>query len=132
MKHVIRIMIVANDMTDPGEVRRTLDKRGILYRLNVVNSNEAALQALGSESHNHPDIMLLDQGSSEMFEFVKTVRDNPLWKDIKIFILTTFEEPIDRQSAAELGISGVISKPLKLHSPSTIDAYNLMMDLMNL
>ena len=125
-------MIVENDMTDHSEVKGMLDKRGILHKLRVVKNGEEAWQVLENEPRGHPDIMLLDQSMPEMIKFTRAVRNNPLWRDIKIFILTTFGEPIDRQATAELGISGVISKPLKLHSPSSIDACNLMIDLMNL
>jgi CheY-like chemotaxis protein len=52
-------------------------------------------------------------------------------RNIKVFILTVSNDPADKRLAAELGISGFITKPLKLESPSTSDVFNLMMDLMN-
>jgi CheY-like chemotaxis protein len=66
------------------------------------------------------------------FEFLSKIKDRDELKDVKIFVLTTSEEKEDKLLAARLGVSGFITKPLKLESPSSIDAFNLMIDLMNM
>jgi len=133
MKHIISILLVEDDTLDQVEVKRTLDKRGILYRLTIARNGEEAARALAG-GNAPPDIILLDLNMPKMngFEFARVVRDNPEWKDIKIFILTTSDEPADKEVAYRIGVSGFITKPLKLDSPSSIDVYNLMIDLMNL
>jgi CheY-like chemotaxis protein len=65
-------------------------------------------------------------------EFLQIVRNTPTWKGLKCFILTTSEEKIDRETASRLGVSGYIVKPFKLNNPSSMDSFNLMIDLMNL
>jgi CheY-like chemotaxis protein len=134
MRRVISILLVEDDTLDQIEAQRTLDRRGILYRLTVAKNGEEAVRALAEDTHGLPDIILLDLNMPKMngFEFARVVRGNPQWKDIKIFILTTADGPNDKETANEIGVSGFITKPLKLDSPSSIDAYNLMIDLMNM
>ena len=127
------ILLVEDDTLDQVEVKRTLDKRGVLYRLTIARNGKEAARALGG-GNAPPDIILLDLNMPKMngFEFARVVRDNPEWKDIKIFVLTTSDDPGDKEVAYRIGVSGFITKPLKLDSPSSIDVYNLMIDLMNL
>jgi CheY-like chemotaxis protein len=65
-------------------------------------------------------------------EFLSTVRKKDEWKDLKIFIVTTSDDRVDRDAAKELGISGYIVKPLKLNNPTSMDSFNLMIDLLNM
>ena len=134
MKRIINILLVEDDTLDQIEVKRTLDKRGILYRLTIAKNGKEAVRMLAESVSGSPDIILLDLNMPKMngFEFAQVVRENPEWKDIKIFILTTSDQPGDKEVAYRIGVSGFITKPLKLDSPSSIDAYNLMIDLMNL
>lgn len=134
MKRIINILLVEDDTLDQIEVKRTLDKRGILYRLTIAKNGEEAVRSLAESVNGQPDIILLDLNMPKMngFELARVVRKNPEWKDIKIFILTTSDESGDKDVAYQIGVSGFITKPLKLDSPSSIDAYNLMIDLMNL
>jgi CheY-like chemotaxis protein len=137
-KRVINIMLIEDDATVQIEVKRTLDKRHILYRLQVAKNAGEAMQLLDGEpdmgAPNIPDFILLDLATSEMdgFEFLRWIRANRRWKDIKVFILTTSDQPADKAEAQALGVSGFVSKPLKLHSASSMDAFNFMMDLMNM
>jgi CheY-like chemotaxis protein len=66
------------------------------------------------------------------YEFLNRLKGHSEWKDIKTFILTTSDEKDDKIAALNIGISGFITKPLKLESPSSMDAINLMIDLMNM
>ena len=54
------------------------------------------------------------------------------WKDTKVFIITTSEEKEDKELTQKLGVSGYIVKPLKFNNPSSIDSFNLMIDLLNI
>jgi CheY-like chemotaxis protein len=66
------------------------------------------------------------------FEFLAKLKNNDDLKEIKVFILSTSDEREDKVAAANYGISGFITKPLKLESPPSLDAFNLMIDLMNM
>ena len=47
-------------------------------------------------------------------------------------MITTSDEKVDRDQARQLGVSGYIVKPFKLNNPSSMDSFNLMIDLMNM
>lgn len=136
MKRIIHILLVEDDTLDQMEVKRTLDKRNIVYRMSIATNGEEALKfLLESEGiSERPDIILLDLNMPKMngFEVTAAIRNYPAWRDIKLFILTTSDEHTDKVAALKLGVSGFITKPLKLTSPSSIDAFNLMIDLMNM
>jgi CheY-like chemotaxis protein len=138
MKRVINILLVEDDNLDQMEVKRTLEKKNIVHKLKIARNGEEALKVLQERNsdifNGKPDIILLDLNMPKMngFEFLGQIKQHEEWKDIKVFILTTSEEREDKTAAAHLGISGFITKPLKLESPSSIDAFNLMIDLMNM
>ena len=136
MNRVINILLVEDDNLDQMEVRRTLDQKGILYKLKIAKNGEEALERIDekiSESFTgKPDIVLVDLNMPKMngFELLSQLKGNPEWKDIKVFVLTTSDEKEDKIAALHHGASGFITKPLKLESPSSMDAFNLMIDLM--
>jgi CheY-like chemotaxis protein len=138
MQRVINILLVEDDLLDQMEVRRTLERKNILHRLKLAKNGEEALALLSESSseifNGRPDIILLDLNMPKMngFEFLTNLKSKDEWKDVKVFILTTSDEREDKVAASTLGISGFITKPLKLESPSSIDAFNLMIDLMNM
>ena len=136
MNKVVNILLVEDDHLDIIDMKRTLDKMHILNNLVVAKNGEDAIQILNdkaSSSEAIPDIALIDINMPKMngLEFLSAVRKMEAWKDLKCFIITTSDEKIDRTAAKELGISGYIVKPLKLNNPSSMDAFNLMIDLMN-
>jgi CheY-like chemotaxis protein len=79
-------------------------------------------------------VILLDINMPKMngLEFLSYIRKREEWKDLKVFVVTTSDERVDREASRKLGISGYIVKPLKLNNPSSIDSFNLMIDLMNM
>lgn len=136
MDKVVNILLVEDDNLDVIDVRRTLDKMGILNNMVVAKNGEDAIQILNNKQRSQggaPDIALIDINMPKMngLEFLNAVRKMDAWRDLKCFIITTSDEKVDRLAAKELGVSGYIVKPLKLNNPSSMDAFNLMIDLMN-
>ena len=136
MNKVVNILLVEDDHLDIIDMKRTLDKMHIMNNLMVAKNGEDAIQILNDKARSNessPDIALIDINMPKMngLEFLSTLRKMEAWKDLKCFIITTSDEKIDRTTAKELGISGYIVKPLKLNNPSSMDAFNLMIDLMN-
>jgi CheY-like chemotaxis protein len=137
MKHVIKILLIEDDELDQMEVERTLQRRNIVYRRDIVRNGEEGIRYLEDAEKNlrqRPEIILLDLNMPKMngFEFLQQVRSHSDWRDIKIFILTTSDELADKKEALKHNVSGFITKPLKLESPPSLDAFNLMIDLMNI
>ncbi|HEY8970406.1 MAG TPA: response regulator [Puia sp.] len=129
----INILLVEDDPLDIIDISRQLDKQHIIYQLQTGHNGEEALRLL-EESAELPDIVLIDINMPKMngLELLQTIRQREEWKSLNCFIITSSDEKIDRRAASLLGASGYITKPLKLNSPASMDAFNLMIDLINL
>ncbi len=135
--NVIKILLVEDDTLDVMDARRTLDRMNILYKMQVARNGEEALDFLNrfeEETGGTPDIILLDLNMPKMngTEFLATLRQKQHWKNIKVFVITTSDEKEDRELTQRLGVSGYIVKPLKFNNPSSMDSFNLMIDLLNI
>ncbi|MDO6433690.1 response regulator [Flavitalea sp. BT771] len=129
----INILLADDDPLDIIDISRQLDKQHIIYQLYEAHNGEEAIGIL-EEAPEPPDIALIDINMPKMngLELLQTIRQHERWKHLKCFIITTSDEKIDRRTASALGVSGYIIKPLKLNSPASMDAFNLMIDLINL
>jgi len=129
---IVNILLVDDDMLDQIEVSRALERRNILHKLVIKQNGIEALEYL-NDAVNKPDLILLDLNMPKMngFELLDVLKQHDVYRHIKVFILTVSNDTIDKRTATEMGISGFITKPLKLESPSTTDVFNLMIDLMN-
>ena len=134
---VIHILLVEDDHLDTIDIQRVLDNLSLVYWLNIARNGEEAiekLEKLSAEGQLLPDILLIDINMPRMngLEFLSVVRSNENWKHLKCFIITTSAETVDREAARQLGVSGYIVKPFKLNNTASMDAFNLMIDLMNI
>jgi CheY-like chemotaxis protein len=135
---VIHILLVEDDHLDTIDIQRNLDKMSFVYKLQVARNGEEALALLKSGQSGPatplPDVVLIDLNMPRMngLEFLEVVRSTEPLKNLRCFIVTTSEEKVDKEAARRLGVSGYIVKPLKLNNPASLDAFNLMIDLMNM
>lgn len=133
----INILLVEDDKLDVIDIKRSLDKLNIFYKLTNAKNGEEAISLLdeqiSSSNGTLPDVMLIDINMPKVngFEVLEYMREHEELKQIKRFILTTSGDRTDKSAAEKLGISGYIIKPLKLNSPTAMDAFNLMIDLLN-
>lgn len=135
---IVNILLVEDDSLDVIDVKRTLDKLAIVYSMKVARNGEEAIRMLHDKRSDaftaKPDFIILDLNMPKMngLELLQILRGSEDWKDIKIFVLTTSEDSNDKRAAQQYGISGYIVKPLKFNSTGSMDAFNLMIDLMNM
>ncbi len=109
------ILLVEDDELDIISVQRTLKKLDIAYELHTAYNGKDALDLLtGQDRSIFPDVILLDLNMPKMngIEFLKIIRDDEKLRSIKVFIMTTSAETVDRTTTEQLGISGYIIKPL--------------------
>ena len=132
----ISILYVEDDETDIELLRRAMRKNNVQNRLYVAENGVEALRLLREPGtlRLKPCIILLDINMPKMngLELLQIIRSHEEWRQLKCFIVTTSDEKVDRKAASALGVSGYITKPLKLNSPASMDAFNLMIDLLNL
>jgi CheY-like chemotaxis protein len=138
MNKISTILLVEDDQLDAMDIKRSLDKLNVFYKLVVAKNGEEALEILKGDHETRlddlPDIILIDINMPRMngLEFLQILRETPEWKGIKCFMITTSDEKVDRETAKKLGVSGYIVKPFKINNTSSIDSFNLMIDLMNM
>jgi len=134
MEKIINILLVEDDELDVMDIRRTLDKMKIVYHLRHARNGEEGLSLLRETGSSLPDVMLIDINMPKMngLEFLQAVRQDEDLKGLKCFMITTSDEQVDKQAAKKLGVSGYIVKPFKVNTPSSMDSFNLMIDLMNM
>ncbi len=107
------ILLVEDDELDVISVQRSLKKLDSDYELHTAYNGKEALQYL-EKSAIKPDVILLDLNMPKMngTEFLKILRGHEKLKHIKVFVMTTSAESVDRSTTEKLGISGYIIKPL--------------------
>jgi len=135
MNKVVNILLIEDDILDAMDLQRTLDRMRILYKMRIAKNGEEGIAMLEQADHLLlPDLILLDMNMPRMngIEFLQMLRSRQEWKSIKVFVLTTSDESEDEKIMRSLGISGYIIKPLKVSNSGSIDAFNLMIDLMNM
>ena len=109
------ILLVEDDELDVISVERSLKKLESEYVLYTAYNGIEALKILRDpEIQFTPDVILLDINMPRMngIEFLKVLREDKKLKDLKVFIMTTSSEEMDRSEAEKLGIAGYIIKPL--------------------
>ena len=138
MSKISTILLVEDDQLDVMDIKRSLNKLNGFYKLVVAKNGEEAIGMLKGTHETAldtlPDIILIDINMPRMngLEFLQIVRETPEWKNIKCFMITTSDEKVDRETAQKLGVSGYIVKPFKINNTSSLDSFNLMIDLMNM
>ena len=139
MEKVANILLVEDDSLDIINVERALKKIGINHKLYIARNGIEALSLLRGEGVEKidpaPSIIMLDINMPKMdgFEFLINLRNDEALKNIKVFIMTTSSQEVDKSKAKKLGVSGYIIKPLNYNNTSSsIDSFNLFIDLLNL
>ena len=124
------ILLVEDDELDVISFKRTLKKIDIQYVLFIAHNGKEALNMLADPQNPiKPDVILLDLNMPKMngIEFLKTLRSEKRFAELKVFVMTTSSESVDRATAEQLGISGYIIKPLSYtdntRRPDSMDSF---------
>jgi len=137
------ILLVEDDYMDIMNVERELKKINVNLPLHTARNGREALAMLRGEGVPRifplPRVVMLDINMPKMngIEFLTEIRQDPILKDLNVFIMTTSTEDTDRLAAKNLNISGYIEKPLTFDTfggknGSTIDSFSLFLDLLKL
>jgi CheY-like chemotaxis protein len=121
MVHFKYILLVDDDEINTFISKRLLEKSGVADKIEVVSDGQQALNLLiaNQEQRNmQPDLILLDINMPVMdgFTFLREVMKRfpeDSWNK-KILMLSTSNNPKDKEEAARYPIIGYLTKPLSV------------------
>ncbi|MCA8831323.1 response regulator [Hymenobacter pini] len=136
------ILLVEDDQMDIMNVQRELRKHNVTVPLYVARNGREALNMLrgegGQEQIPKPSVVMLDLNMPRMngLELLETLRSDPDFVGLNVFITTTSDLETDRLKAQDLAVSGYIIKPLSFESfgegGTSVDGFSLFLDLLRL
>jgi len=120
MSSALKILLVEDSPDDVFFFRRAVNKAGIVADTQVVVDGLEAIHYLTNEgqfadanTYGPPRVMFLDLKLPHVngFEVLEWVRDHPQQKVPPIIVLTSSDEPEDRDRAGKLGATLFLTKP---------------------
>jgi CheY-like chemotaxis protein len=136
------ILLVEDDQMDVMNVQRELRKHNITAPLHLARNGREALNMLrgdnGHDKIDKPNVVMLDINMPRMngLELLETLRSDPEFVALNVFIMTTSDLEADRLKAQELAVSGYIIKPLSFdkfgEGATTVDGFSLFLDLLQM
>ncbi|GAB2768554.1 CheY-like chemotaxis protein [Hymenobacter luteus] len=136
------ILLVEDDQLDIMNVQRELRKHNVNVPLYIARNGREALNMLrgegGQSAIPKPSVVMLDLNMPRMngLELLSTLRSDPEFVGLNVFITTTSDLETDRLKAQDLAVSGYIIKPLSFDSfgegGTTVDGFSLFLDLLRL
>lgn len=112
----VEFMIVDDDEISVMAIQRSMKKLNLVNPIQVAKNGVEALDilnnSLGSDKKLPPFIITLDLSMPKMggLEFLDTIRNDPVFNKLVIFVLTTSDAPTDIASAYDKNIAGYIMK----------------------
>lgn len=116
----LHVLLVEDNRDDEELALWSLGKAGLTHVTVAHDGLEALTLLFGSspsagEEPLLPDILLLDLRLPKIdgLEVLKQLRGNERTKMLKVFALTSSEDPQDKKICTDLGVSAFFSKPLQ-------------------
>ena len=113
----VGILLIEDDRVDIMTVQRAFKKNQVANPLYVARTGLEALSMLKGEGCEKieppPGLILLDLNLPRMsgIEFLDRLRADPELQDIRIIVLTSSNEPRDREAAFKYDVDDYIVKP---------------------
>ncbi len=103
-----RVLIVDDEKNIVISLEFLLEQAGYQYK--IARDGEEALRLIHSFS---PELVLLDVMMPHIngYEVCRRIRENPMWEDIKIIMLTAKGQEAEMEKGLALGANAYISKP---------------------
>ncbi|MCC3152627.1 response regulator [Hymenobacter sp. BT770] len=136
------ILLVEDDQMDVMNVQRELRRQNINVPLVLARNGRDALRMLRGEGSEpkiaKPSLVMLDINMPRMngLELLETLRSDPEFVGLNVFIMTTSDLESERLKAQQLAVSGYIIKPLSFDTfgegGTSVDGFSLFLDLLKL
>ena len=130
----VNVLLVDDDEVDIMGVKREFKKSDFSNPIVVANNGQEALQKLRDGSVNHPCMVLLDLNMPKMngLEFLREVRQDPILKEMIVFVLTTSKAESDVKAAYAHNVAGYIVKDRTdegfINTTSLLDQYTRLVE----
>ncbi|WP_299778942.1 response regulator [uncultured Formosa sp.] len=114
MTHVLKILLIEDDMIEVMKLNRAISSLQLNHKIIEANNGEDALHLL-EKKEDLPDIILLDLNMPKIngIEFLNILKQDDVLKYIPTIILTTSSNQKDLLECYKIGIAGYVLKPLK-------------------
>lgn len=111
------VLLVDDNIDDVFLAKRTLRKAGI-DAVRVASDGQEALDILFAADEPLPELLILDLRLPKIhgLKLFTEIRRNPRTMALSVVILSSSEDPRDRQTCLNLGALAILSKPLELSS----------------
>ena len=111
------VMLVEDNIDDAFLTKRTLRKAGI-DAVRVASDGQEALDMLYTSGEPLPELLILDLRLPKIngLKLFTEIRRNKRTMALPVLILTSSEDPKDRETCLKLGAIAFLSKPLELNS----------------
>ena len=98
-------------------IERSFRQANVPHKLDIARNGQEALSLLNERKSSIaplPDIVLLDLNMPLMsgLEFLESIRDNPEFQSLWVFVMSTSDNEKDKLVAHKYNVAGYIVKPL--------------------
>jgi DNA-binding response OmpR family regulator len=103
-----KILVVDDEPNIVLSLEFLMKKAG--FHVRTASDGERALEAIATDC---PDLVLLDvmMPRKDGYEVCQAIRENPVWKQIKIIMLTAKGREVEREKGLALGADDYVTKP---------------------
>lgn len=110
------LVYVEDEENDVVLLHRALGKAGVAARLVVIDNGAEAIAYLERETKAPLSLLLLDLNLPRRsgLEVLAWIRAQPRWRELRVVIFTSSNDPGDRARADALGIADYIVKPTSI------------------
>ena len=118
MAGVRPILLVEDNPMDVDLTLEAFREHGVVNPIVVCRDGEEALQYIAEHGCSHrpllPALVLLDLRLPKVdgIEVLRQARNDEVWKQVPVVVLTTSRENADIESAYRLGVNSYIVKPV--------------------
>jgi CheY-like chemotaxis protein len=116
MEREIKILLVEDDEADAAVTIRLLNHNRLNKDLFWANNGQDAIEALERKNRegNSPNLILLDINLPDIsgIDLLIRIKENQLFREIPVVILTGSNEDQDIQKSYDLGASSYLVKPI--------------------
>jgi CheY-like chemotaxis protein len=110
----LRLLLVEDDRDDEFLAKVALKRVG-LENVTVAHDGKMAVDMLFGSNRLNPDMILLDLRLPKIdgLQVLQKIREDASTKNIPVLIMTSSNDPGDKEFCINLGVVAILSKPLK-------------------